>query len=334
MTQQLDFTFGAWSKVGVAALRACHDVPISIREKDGLAQPCPCGKQGMSGLGGRHSAVESGNLRWAQQRQAVGGCFEVIQQNDVAGGKLRGQGGSVHSPRQVCRLYAMVDDRACHPQTPSFNPSPLNPFSDTVNIAQEFRDDRVKGGKLAAFVPAFGNLLIFLSADFVQGEIALGAADIPGEDHLLLPGFARIVPAGFPRCEPADCGLAGSSNAAAASSTRNSFKPLSRGWTCCAGYGGSAFPSSTARSVSAFSAPTTRKTTRSAASSTGKVNVMRRALSFTTIGVLTHREVCRVTRVPGKSEAVWPSGPIPRRIKWNRGKPRSSSSRWWRRTSS
>src|SRR5258708_38063398 len=98
MTQQLDFTFGAWSKVGVAALRACHDVPISIPEKDGLTQTRPCGNQGLSGLGGRHSAVESGNLRWAQQRQAVGGCFEVIPQNDMAGGKVCGQRGAARSP--------------------------------------------------------------------------------------------------------------------------------------------------------------------------------------------------------------------------------------------
>src|SRR5258708_36235490 len=84
---------------------------------------------------------------------------------------------------------------------------------------------------------------MFHRADVVQGEIALGAADVPGQNHLLLPGFARIVPAGFPRCEPAGCGLAGSSKAAAASSTRNKFKPLSRGWACCAGDGGGAlFP--------------------------------------------------------------------------------------------
>ena len=92
--------------------------------------------------------------------------------------------------------------------------------------------------------------------------------------------------------------------------------------------------SNTARSISAFSAPTTRNTTRSAASSTGSVKVMRCALSFPTIGVLAHRDVCRVTRVPGKSDAVWPSTPMPRKIKWNRGNPRSSHSKYFRRTSS
>src|SRR6266404_1567789 len=30
VTQQLDFTLGAWREVGVASLRACHDVAISI----------------------------------------------------------------------------------------------------------------------------------------------------------------------------------------------------------------------------------------------------------------------------------------------------------------
>src|SRR5258708_30894489 len=103
---------------------------------------------------------------------------------------------------------------------------------------------------------------MFHRADVVQGEIALGAADVPGQNHLLLPGFARIVPAGFPRCEPAGCGLAGSSKAAAASSTRNSFKPLSRGWTCWAGDGGVPLSSPPTAEVSAPFPPPPSSTNR------------------------------------------------------------------------
>ena len=36
-----------------------------------------------------------------------------------------------------------------------------------------------------------------LPLNFIQRQIALGAADVPGEDHVLLSGLPRVVPAGF-----------------------------------------------------------------------------------------------------------------------------------------
>src|SRR5258707_7346909 len=205
--------------------------------------------------------------------------------------------GPLPRPRKVSPLDEFIEGWSSHPKTRRFDRFRAKCcFRLAGDFFQEFRNDRIKSGKLAAFITAVGNLLVIIFTDPIQGEIALRAADIPSQDHLLLPGFASIVPAGFSRGESPGCEGPDSSSAAAASSTRNSFTPLSRGWTCCAGYGGSAFPSSTARRVSAFSRPTTRKTTRSAASSTGIVSVMRRALSFTTIGVVTHRDVWRVTR--------------------------------------
>src|ERR1700732_5277525 len=123
----------------------------------------------------------------------------------------------------------MVDDRSCYAKACRLDLFRANFSRSAADFAQKLRDDRIKRGIVGAFVAALRNLFIFLSMDPVQGEIALGAADIRGQDHLLLPGFARTVPAGFPRGGPGECGAGGSSKAAAASSTRNNFTPLSRG---------------------------------------------------------------------------------------------------------
>src|ERR1035441_8539219 len=138
-------------------------------------------------------------------------------------GKLLFECGTVHNPWQVRRLYLVIDDRPGHAKTCRFDLPRDSLFRIGRNIAQEFRDHSVKGGKLPAFIPALSNLLIVRPAKLVQGEIALRAADIPGQDHVLLPGFPRVVPAGFPRGEAAGCGVAASSKTPAASSTKNSF---------------------------------------------------------------------------------------------------------------
>src|ERR1019366_8277043 len=130
-------------------------------------------------------------------------------------GKLLCECGTVHNPWQVCRLYLVIDDRPGHAKTCRFDLPRDGLFRLARNIAQEFRDHSVKGGKFPAFIPALGNLLMARPAKLVPGEIALRAADIPGQDHVPLPGFPRVVPAG--------CGVAASSKAPAAWSTKNSF---------------------------------------------------------------------------------------------------------------
>src|SRR5262249_55106005 len=74
-------------------------------------------------------------------------------------------------------------------------------------------------------------------------------------------------------------------------------------------------PAST-RSISwgLFAAPTRNKTCL-ARSMSGKVNVNRHAFNLGTKFAMTRRVTSSNAAVPGKSDAVWPSSPSPRRIK-------------------
>ena len=66
--------------------------------------------------------------------------------------------------------------------------------------------------------------------------------------------------------------------------------------------------------------PLTRNATQRAAFSTGSVKVRRLVFSFSTQLAITSRDFSCRPAVPGNSDAVCPSGPMPRRIKsktWN-----------------
>ena len=147
----------------------------------------------------------------------------------------------------------------------------------------------LKGREFAAFVSVLYNFPIAVPLQFVQRQIAFGAADIPGQDHAPLPGFPRALPAGF----PSGAAFAESRGPAVRRQLidKEKFRAVVARLNQLRGYGGSGFVRQNRAQDFRLLRPTTRKTTRSAASSTGRVRVMRRALSFTTIGVLTQRDV-------------------------------------------
>src|SRR5262252_714619 len=92
------------------------------------------------------------------------------------------------------------------------------------------------------------------------------------------------------------------------------------GWIICAGScSGSYGPSNTALRAGAFSAPWTMKTTRAALFKTGGVRVMRSVYSLPTQLLTTRRRSSLSAFVPGKREAVCPSGPIPSNTRSKRG---------------
>src|SRR6266436_3696825 len=107
--------------------------------------------------------------------------------------------------------------------------------------------------------------------------------------------------------------------AAAAGSTSHRTLP-SFGLIICAGScSGSYGPSSTAFSAGAFSSPCTMKITRAALFKTGGVSVIRSVYSLPTQLLTTSRRSSLNAFVPGKREAVCPSGPIPSSTRSKRG---------------
>ena len=119
---------------------------------------------------------------------------------------------------------------------------------------------------------------------------------------------------------------------AAIRSTIHTAGPLG-GLTSLAGYlRGSASPSRISFRASALPSPATRKFTARAVFRTGAVSVMRMVLSFGTGLATTKRSATSSAEVSGNRLAVWPSSPIPSRIRSKRGNsyapknPRSSSS--------
>src|SRR6266849_52772 len=188
----------------------------------------------------------------------------------------------VHNPRQIRRFHPVINDGAGYTEACRDDPSSAGLFQLLRCVGKKIRDDFVKRREQAALITVFGDLRETPIPALVQGEVALGATDVSRQNHERLPGLPRLVLAGLNFGGAGRPGPEGASRAAAASSTRKRSRP-SRGWTICAGNGGSVLPPSTARKVSAFSAPTTRKSTRCEALSTGSVKVIRRALSFATI---------------------------------------------------
>src|SRR5207253_322771 len=109
-----------------------------------------------------------------------------------------------------------------------------------------------------------------------------------------------------------------SSRAAAGASTSQRRRPSWGATTWAGSASGSWGPSSTRRSIGAFSAPETRNATSAAALSTTGVSVTRHISTASTRSATTHRSVSRIAVPPGKSEAVCPLSPMPRRTRSKR----------------
>src|SRR5438445_13776653 len=182
----------------------------------------------------------------------------------------------------------------------SRDPSRRRSGEETSPAAEEIIDDVLEARVFVTRIAVDKNDAETIAFFLHQGEVRLCSTDIARQDH------------DFPFGIGCDCEA--ESWPAAASSTRKSRSP-SRGLTSCAGKGGSGCSQRTSRRIEAFSAPATRKSARRAASSTGRVRVMRLEPNLGTVGVLTQREVARRSLEPGTGEAADPSCPRPRRIK-------------------
>ena len=114
--------------------------------------------------------------------------------------------------------------------------------------------------------------------------------------------------------------MAGGRPEAAASST-NQRKSPETGRTREAGKQAADPPPSSriARRTRAFPAPDTRKSTVAAPFSNGNVTVTRENASSGRFATAVQRTFSSTAEEPGRSDAVWPSAPNPRRTRSNRG---------------
>src|SRR2546427_9895883 len=225
-------------------------------------------------------------------RQAVRRRCQIVQQNDAHNPDFFREGLRVHNPRQVCCFDAVANHWAGHAEGRC---NDLVGSAVLGGLANEVNDNVVEPRIVLARKALLEDGAQAAILCGKQGEVAFRSPDVAGQNHPASLGLrGALAPeelCGSPEISSA-VPLAGRRSAAAAWSTRNARFP-SGTITSCAGSGGSSGRSRTSRSVSAFSAPATRNSTRCAAFSTGNVSVIRRFANRGTQGVLTQREVPR-----------------------------------------
>src|SRR5580658_4403 len=130
-------------------------------------------------------------------------------------------------------------------------------------FAQKTSNNFLEPVEFVSWVALVANVHQLAALECVQRQINLGAAHVPGENHLAISSAPVPSALGRGRC------------AAAAASSKNSSRPLCGCISCDGSVSGSYGPCSTRPSGSAFAAPSIRKKTSRAALMTGHVSVTR-----------------------------------------------------------
>src|SRR5437773_6253084 len=280
-TGQPRLALTAGGEADVAALGAVHLVVSAPPGEEshpqagaGADEPDRGARLGLAGL-------ERLDVLCTQQRDAVADRREVVDERAGRDPDVGGQGSGVHPPREVRRPTFVPHGRARHPDA--------GPLRSRVDLRTEGPPD---GGEPRVGAAGIGPVLSNggpTIQDLHQSQARVGSPHIAGED---VHGTGRA-------------------SRAAAGGSRNHTPCRARTAGISLAEGGASLSSARATAV-AFSLPVTSTATWRAGAMSGGVigSRPRRGLGLSTTTTRPRWWAC--AGGPGKSEAVCPSGPMPR----------------------
>jgi len=63
-------------------------------------------------LFGRRTGIQGDDFIRCEEKDAMGGCFEIIEESYLGNGESLGEGSSLDDPRKIRGAAPVVDDRA------------------------------------------------------------------------------------------------------------------------------------------------------------------------------------------------------------------------------
>src|ERR671925_246651 len=116
MAEQLDLQRIARGEAGMAPLAGERAMLLSIPVQPCFAQPGAGGDDRGVPKRIRDPLIKQHKILWSQQGEAIGGGFEVIEQQEAYEMQLMCELPSIDDPRQVHHFTASISDRSGDPQ--------------------------------------------------------------------------------------------------------------------------------------------------------------------------------------------------------------------------
>src|SRR5690348_18503863 len=98
VAKQLDLSFGSGSEIGVAAFTRSDDVAVAVPGENCLSQASAGGDERAGAVRGGRTFIQSTEVFGGQAWQGVAGGFQIIQEDDMAGGSVGVDRGGVNAP--------------------------------------------------------------------------------------------------------------------------------------------------------------------------------------------------------------------------------------------
>src|ERR1700735_184735 len=99
-------------EIGMAGLGSHWNVPLAVPKQYAFAQAGSCGDDYLRSLRSGDSRVNSFDVLGIDNRDAICGRFQVVQQTHVAEAQMFRHGCTVDYPWQVCSSHSIVHHRA------------------------------------------------------------------------------------------------------------------------------------------------------------------------------------------------------------------------------